>query len=62
VYIQVAYKTVNADIARRDERDAGRGAAPMKPAQDAVLLDTSDLDIDSAFDSVVGLVKRKIGQ
>jgi CMP/dCMP kinase len=49
-------------LARRDERDAGRGAAPMKPAHDAVLLDTSDLDIDSAFDNVVGLVKRKIGQ
>ncbi len=39
-----------------------RGSAPMRPAADADLLDTSDLDIEAAFDAAVGLIKRKIGQ
>jgi cytidylate kinase len=34
----------------------------MRPAADADLLDTSDLDIEAAFDAAVGLIKRKIGQ
>jgi len=57
-----AYEDVLADIIARDERDAGRSSAPMKMAEDADLLDTSDLDIEAAFDAAVGLIKRKIGQ
>ena len=49
-------------IRQRDARDAGRASAPMRPAEDAVLLDTTNLDIDAAFDAAVGLIKRKIGQ
>jgi CMP/dCMP kinase len=58
----VTFEAVLADIERRDERDASRGSAPMRPAADADLLDTSDLDIEAAFDVAVGLIKRKIGQ
>jgi len=58
----VTYETVLADIQRRDARDASRESAPMRPATDAILLDTSDLDIEAAFDAAVGLIKRKIGQ
>lgn len=57
-----AYEDVLADIVARDARDAGRASAPMKMAVDADLLDTSDLDIETAFDVAVGLIKRKIGQ
>lgn len=57
-----AFEDVLADIISRDERDAGRVSAPMKIAADADLLDTSDLDIEAAFDAAVGLIKRKIGQ
>lgn len=56
------FEDVLADIIARDERDAGRSSAPMKMAADADLLDTSDLDIEAAFDAAVGLIKRKIGQ
>jgi CMP/dCMP kinase len=49
-------------IKRRDARDAGRAEAPMRPAADAILLDTSNLDIEAAFDVAVGLIKRKIHQ
>jgi cytidylate kinase len=52
------YETVLADIRRRDERDASRSAAPLRPAPDAVLLDTSDLDADAAFQAAVGIVNR----
>ena len=58
----VTFEDILADIQRRDERDASRGSAPMRPAADADLLDTSDLDIEAAFDAAVGLIKRKIGQ
>jgi cytidylate kinase len=50
------------DIRRRDERDAGRQVSPMRPAADAFLLDTSNLDIEAAFDTAVGVISRKIGQ
>jgi CMP/dCMP kinase len=49
-------------IAERDKRDSERPDSPMKPAADAVLLDTTKLSIDQAFDAAVELIKRKIGQ
>jgi CMP/dCMP kinase len=58
----VTFEGVLADIERRDARDAGRESAPMRPAPDADLLDTSDLDIEAAFEAAVGLIKRKIGR
>ena len=45
------------DIRRRDERDAGRGAAPMIQAPDAVLLDTSNLSIGQAVDAARRIVE-----
>ncbi len=56
------YDAVLADIRRRDERDAGRDASPMRAAEDAFLLDTSNLDIEAAFDAAVGVILRKAGQ
>jgi cytidylate kinase len=50
------------DIRRRDERDAERNVSPMRPAADAFLLDTSNLDIEAAFDTAVGVILRKTGQ
>jgi CMP/dCMP kinase len=56
------YETVLADTRRRDARDEGREASPMRPAADAFLLDTSNLDIEAAFDTAVGVILRKVGQ
>jgi len=53
----IAFEDMLADIVRRDERDAGRGAAPMVQAQDAVLLDTTDMDIEAAFDAARRIVE-----
>jgi CMP/dCMP kinase len=46
-----------ADIKRRDERDRGRAIAPLEPAADAHLLDTTHLDIDAAVRAAVDIVK-----
>jgi cytidylate kinase len=45
------------DIRRRDARDSSRTAAPLKPAPDAHLLDTTHLDIDAAFRAAVDIVE-----
>jgi CMP/dCMP kinase len=58
----VIYAAILADIRRRDARDAERDAAPMHAAPDAVLLDTSNLDIEAAFNTAVGVISRKVGQ
>jgi len=57
-----SYEAVLADIRRRDERDAVREVSPMRPAVDAFLLDTSNLDIEAAVDTAVGAILRKVGQ
>jgi cytidylate kinase len=57
-----SYEAVLADIRRRDERDAVREVSPMRPAADAFLLDTSNLDIEAAVDTAVGAILRKVGQ
>jgi len=48
------------EIKERDARDASRATAPMKPAADAVLLDTSALDIDAAFKAALAIVERSL--
>lgn len=48
---------VLADILKRDERDRGRAAAPLKSAPDAHLLDTSDLDIEGAVQAAIAIVE-----
>ncbi|NOU07005.1 MAG: (d)CMP kinase, partial [Hyphomicrobiaceae bacterium] len=58
----VTYEGVLEVIRRRDERDSSRDSAPMVPASDALLLDTSALDIETSFEAAVRLITRKIGQ
>lgn len=53
---------VLADIRARDDRDRSRGAAPLRPADDAILLDTTGLDIDAAFATALALVSPRIGE
>jgi cytidylate kinase len=52
-----SYEDVLADIRLRDERDAGRADAPMRPADDAVLLDTTELSISAAADAARRIVE-----
>lgn len=49
-----------ADILERDKRDRERAVSPLKPAADALLLDTTHLDIDAAFAAALALVQPKV--
>jgi len=50
------------DIRERDARDAGRAAAPLVPAADAVILDTTDMTIEAATDRVLGLYRDAVAK
>lgn len=52
----VSYEEILADIVRRDERDMGRADSPLKPASDAHLIDTSSMDIETAFKTALAIV------
>jgi cytidylate kinase len=53
-------KAVETELLSRDARDRARRAAPLRQADDAVLLDTSDLDIEAAFAKALELVNGKV--
>jgi CMP/dCMP kinase len=52
----ISYDTILAEVRERDARDAGRAVAPLKPATDAHLLDTSEMDIETAFQTACALI------
>ena len=52
------YAAVLEDLKRRDERDSKRTVAPMRQADDAVLLDTTEMDIETAFQAAVDIISR----
>ena len=54
------YDDVLVDIRARDERDTNRDAAPLAQAPDALLLDTSELDVDGAIAEAVRLVEKRL--
>lgn len=58
--INASYEEVLADVKARDERDANRSAAPMKPAEDAIVFDTSTLNIDEVFAKACKIIDAKI--
>jgi len=55
-----AYEDVLADIRSRDERDSHREVAPLVPAKDAILLDTSNLTIEEAIAEAIRLIEQRI--
>jgi cytidylate kinase len=57
--LDATFDTVLADMRERDERDASRSVAPLRPADDAQVLDTSDLDADQAFDAAIAFIRVK---
>jgi cytidylate kinase len=50
----LAYETVATDLARRDALDQGRSDSPLREADDAVVIDTSDLTVEDIVDAVLG--------
>ncbi len=56
---QTDFDTVLADVQARDDRDMNRADAPLRPAEDAVILDTSDLSIDAAIAAAIDAVAAR---
>ena len=56
------YETILQEIEKRDYQDSHRENSPLKQADDAVLIDTSELTIDQVVEKVRSLVKEKLGE
>ncbi|QUS56133.1 (d)CMP kinase [Pseudovibrio brasiliensis] len=56
--IPADFNEILVDLERRDERDSTRKDSPLKPAENAHLLDTTEMDIDSAFRAAVDIIER----
>lgn len=59
--VQQSFEEVLADIIERDERDSSRAAAPLRPAEDAVFVDTSGNSFDQSFDILCALIGERMG-
>lgn len=54
------YEEVLADLEKRDYQDSHREIAPLKPAEDSVIVDTSDYNFDEAKNIIVNIIKERI--
>ena len=59
--IDVTLAGLAQDIAERDRRDTERSVAPLVPADDAIVIDSTSLDIDQVTEKVLGLAAEKLG-
>ena len=59
--IDTPYEEVLADVKQRDYQDTHRAAAPLKQAEDAVLLDTSELDFEQSLAAMKKIIAEKAG-
>jgi cytidylate kinase len=59
--ISITMASLLRDIRERDARDAARAVAPLRPAADAAILDTTDLTIDAAIAAVLDLYRARSG-
>lgn len=54
------YAAILQEITERDERDRNRSVAPLKPADDAVIIDSSDMTVEEVFNKAMEIVKEKL--
>lgn len=59
--IESSFEEVLRDIEYRDEQDTARAAAPLKKADDAVLVDTSDIDFEQSLARLCGIIEKRLG-
>lgn len=57
---EVDFDQILADVIRRDEQDMNRPVAPLKPAEDSVILDTSEYSFDQSLELLYNTVKERI--
>lgn len=59
---EITLDQVLADVKERDARDSARSTAPLKPAEDAVVIDTSKMSIEEAVSRVISMIDAKLGE
>lgn len=59
--VSATIQSLLRELAERDERDANREVAPLRPAEDAIMLDSTELSIDEVFRQVISLAASRIG-
>ena len=60
--IEVVYESVMEDLKERDARDSARKAAPLIPARDAIMIDTSTLDAKTVFKKVLSIIEARFAE
>jgi cytidylate kinase len=58
--LDVSLPDLVREIAQRDQRDSHRAVAPLRPATDAVVIDTTGIGIDAVLDRVLEVVERAL--
>jgi len=58
----VMFEDVLADVNQRDYQDSHREIAPLKPSEESVLLDTSDINLEDSIQAVINIIKEEIAQ
>ena len=57
---QADYETILKEIVQRDKQDRERAAAPLKQAEDAVLLDTTQLNLEQSVEALLKIVRARL--
>jgi len=57
--VESIYARVLADLQERDARDSSRSSAPLVPAEDALIIDTSALDVEAVFAASLDFVEKQ---
>jgi CMP/dCMP kinase len=55
----ISLDELKRQVVTRDERDSGREASPLRQAEDAVIIDSSELSIDGVVDAIAGILKSR---
>ncbi len=58
----LSFEKILEDVKKRDAQDENRDVAPLKPAEDAIILDTGDFSLEQSIEAVLGIILNKIGE
>ena len=57
---EVEYNNILEDVIKRDRQDMERDIAPLKPSDESVIVDTSDLSFEESVDAIIGMIKERM--
>ena len=60
--MDITYESVLEDLVWRDRNDSTRSTAPLKQAEDAVLLDTTDMTFDESVEKALDIISGRLGK